>query len=1273
MKQKGFTLIELLAVLAIISILTAITVTTVLKRVKEVEIKVSDQVAEVIYSSARTYINGKIYEYPLINSTSYCIKLKNLLDSGDLRDSFFAGTELTENDYVRVFVSDGKYTYALYNTCTTGTTDVTPPVNVTVTEVSKTTNSITVSTSANDPDSDITKYEFRIDSNSYIDNGTTNTYTFTGVSSGSHTIKIRVTNAFDLSTESTTVTISTDSIGTPTYAINPASGYAQSKVVTISYPTGSGLTYSYNKDGAGYVSAMQTQTVTFTANGYISARVSDGTNMVTASTYNVTGIDNTSPSIPTLASNSATHNSITAVYNASVDSESGINEYVCYYGATSNPATVGSISGTTCTFNSLSLGVTYYFKICATNGVGLTTCSTVSSDQTEDLTPPSTPILASSSATYNSITAIYNASTDSESGISSYSCYYGTTSTPTTLGSLSGTTCTFNSLNSSTTYYFKICATNGVGTTTCSTVSNKETEFIDTTAPVNVTVNEVSKTTNSITVSTSATDPDSAITKYEFSIDSGAYIDNGTTSSYTFTGVTTGSHAIKIRATNAFSLSTESTTSNISTNSISTPTYAISPASGWATSKTVTITYPSGTGLTYTYNKDGAGYVSATQGQGVAFGANGYVIARVSDGTNTVTASTYNVTQIDNTAPTNVTVTEGTKTTNSITVSTSASDPDSGISKYEFSIDSGAYIDNGTTSSYTFTGVTTGSHAIKIRATNGVGLTTESTASNISTNTISTPTYAISPASGWATSKTVTISYPSGSGLTYTYSKDGGAYVSATQSQNVVFTANGYVIARVSDGTNTVTASTYNVTQIDNTSPSTPSLSSSDSDNSTITAVYGASTDSESGISGYNCYYGTTASPTTAGSLSGTTCTFSGLNSGTTYYFKMCATNGVSMTTCSTVSNRDTTAGDTTAPSAPTLASSSATFSSITATYNAAVDNESGISSYTCYYGTTANPSTSSTPSGTTCNFSGLSGGTTYYFKMCATNGVSLTTCSDVSNLPIYTTTTNFAYTGGEQTYVVPASGTYTLTVYGAQGGYLNSSYGLGGKGGYVTGKIYLTAGTVLYVYVGGQGSYTTATSTWAGGGFNGGGTATYYGGGGGGATDIRVGNNTLYHRVVVAGGGGGAQGRASASYIGNGGNGGSYTGSGNDGTYYNGNTTTTYTGKGGSQTAGGAAGVYASYPATAGVFGVGGNAGRYSSTTYRGSGGGGGGWYGGGGGAYRYAGGGGGSGYAWCQMFAGNVPAGYALSSAYYMSDMAGQPGNNSGNGSAIITYYSS
>jgi hypothetical protein len=144
-----------------------------------------------------------------------------------------------------------------------------------------------------------------------------------------------------------------------------------------------------------------------------------------------------------------------------------------------------------------------------------------------------------------------------------------------------------------------------------------------------------------------------------------------------------------------------------------------------------------------------------------------------------------------------------------------------------------------------------------------------------------------------------------------------------------------------------------------------------------------------------------------------------------------------------------------------------------------------------------------------------------------------------------------FAFTGAPQIFAVPAGvSEVTLEVWGAQGN-RNALGVLGGLGGYATGRLAVSGGQLLHVYVGG--GDTTAVA----GGYNGGGAAgaspcaTARGGGGGGASDVRTGGGGLGDRVIVAGGGGGGGGNRVAGCgrgAGGGGGGGWFGGGGGAG-----------------------------------------------------------------------------------------------------------------------------
>ncbi len=254
--------------------------------------------------------------------------------------------------------------------------------------------------------------------------------------------------------------------------------------------------------------------------------------------------------------------------------------------------------------------------------------------------------------------------------------------------------------------------------------------------------------------------------------------------------------------------------------------------------------------------------------------------------------------------------------------------------------------------------------------------------------------------------------------------------------------------------------------------------------------------------------------------------------------------------------------------------------------------------------------------------------------------------------------------TDGEvQEFVVPHDGYYLLETWGASGGdgYLSSGNGSdyanrtkeshAGHGGYSYANVYLKAGTVLYIYVGGQGTYGAGTnvdnnrSQYGGkvGGFNGGGNGgNSASGSGGGMTHISTVNNpvtmTVYANykaytswdsegtLVVAGGGGGTDDLVGGTLGGiNDGSGGYGGGENGGGAYVNGiERTSNLQGEGGAQEK--------SQYTNAGVGGHG------SNTD---TGGGGAGWYGGSASLNNNGGGGGGSGHVSLGTTEANTKAG--------------------------------
>ncbi|MDY0813139.1 hypothetical protein [Kitasatospora purpeofusca] len=243
----------------------------------------------------------------------------------------------------------------------------------------------------------------------------------------------------------------------------------------------------------------------------------------------------------------------------------------------------------------------------------------------------------------------------------------------------------------------------------------------------------------------------------------------------------------------------------------------------------------------------------------------------------------------------------------------------------------------------------------------------------------------------------------------------------------------------------------------------------------------------------------------------------------------------------------------------------------------------------------------------------------------------ALTACTPTGS---FTNCTRVTYSGGDQTFTVPAGVTaVNARVFGAGGAgspraYYTGQYG-GGGGGYTTGTLAVTPGQSLTLTVGQGGRLNSTSATYGGGGaggqgFTAAGAASATGGSGGGMSAVwngAYGTNPL----VVAGGGGGSSPGADATIPAAGGGGGSNGGQDNQ---------PAASGRGGTQSAGGAAATQTSCAAaTAGVQYQGGRG--AANPQNEGGGGGGGGYYGGGGGACQRGGtleangmGGGGSGY---------------------------------------------
>ena len=165
---------------------------------------------------------------------------------------------------------------------------------------------------------------------------------------------------------------------------------------------------------------------------------------------------------PTLASPANGGTGVTLTPALSWNASTGATSYDVYFGTSPTPPLVNNVTTTSYTPATLAAGTTYYWQIVAKNAAG-TGASSVWSFTTMQPGAPSTPILTfpANGSTGDSLapTLTWNAS----SGATSYSVYFGASSTPAFVTMTTGTSYSPGMIVPGNTYYWQIVASNGMG------------------------------------------------------------------------------------------------------------------------------------------------------------------------------------------------------------------------------------------------------------------------------------------------------------------------------------------------------------------------------------------------------------------------------------------------------------------------------------------------------------------------------------------------------------------------------------------------------------------------------------------------------------------------------------------------------------------------------------------------------------------------------------------------------------------------------------------
>ena len=170
-----------------------------------------------------------------------------------------------------------------------------------------TTNKIVLVATCTDNESGISKYLFKLGNGNWIDNGTSNKYTFSNLNdSTSYDFSVECINGVGMTSQAT-LNSTTSEIGAPTFIVSNPGIWETNKNVTISYPANY-TRYEFNiidgtatrngqelTPGTWYIASSLEEVVNFTTEGTIVARVYDGTNLKYAVNQAITYVDPTKP------------------------------------------------------------------------------------------------------------------------------------------------------------------------------------------------------------------------------------------------------------------------------------------------------------------------------------------------------------------------------------------------------------------------------------------------------------------------------------------------------------------------------------------------------------------------------------------------------------------------------------------------------------------------------------------------------------------------------------------------------------------------------------------------------------------------------------------------------------------------------------------------------------------------------------------------------------------------------------------------------------------
>lgn len=798
-------------------------------------------------------------------------------------------------------------------------------------------------------------------------------------------------------------------------------------------------------------------------------------------------LDDTPPGEPAVTDDGSFISSATSIHArwSTSDGESGIAKYEYSVGTTAGGTdtkgwtNAGANLEATITGLNLTNGRAYFVNARATNGAGLVGSVGSSDGAVLDVTRPSTPTVTDDgawTASTSDLHATWSAS-DAESGIKSYKYAVGTTAGGadvigwTGVGTSTSSTPIGLSLVHGQVYYFSVIAANGAGAESLTGVSDGIR--VDATPPTKPVVTDDGASQNShdtLHAVWAAADPESGIVKYEYCMGTAAgqvnlvgWTDAGSATSVTRPGLDLQEAAryyVSVRATNAVGLVSEVGSSDGILIDSSPPPAPVVTDAGAFTSATdalhatwTAVSSPSGV-ASYEYSiGTAAGQTDTAPWTNVALanqvtatpltlqnGRTYFINVRAISSLGKIgEVGSSDGILVDATPPTRPVTTDGgayASSATQLTASWTASDPDSGVTLYEYAVgttagatDTKGWTSAGTQTSLTISGLSLvdgGNYFISVRAANGAGLVSQVGTSDGIVVDLSAPskptvtddgvyttnasqlhaTWSSADAQSGIAMYEYAIGTTSGGTQTVNWTSAGVVTDKTITGLALVSGSRYYVSVRATNGAGMVSqVGTSDGILVDATAPTTPVVTDDGKFTTSSTTLHASwtSADPETGITLYEYSIGTIARGvsligwTATGTATSVSRPDLALANGAVYYINVRATNAAGLV--STVGSSDGITVDTTAPPAPSVADDGAYTSNAAQLHAALVctDPESGVASYDYAIGTT--------PLGTdilgwrsggagpeiTATGLSLTTGVTYYLSARAINGAGIT------------------------------------------------------------------------------------------------------------------------------------------------------------------------------------------------------------------------------------------------------------------------------------------